>query len=61
MRSIIATAMNFVSYHTTCCNALNMWIAGCKTIEEVQNIIYGIDVPDTYQTDVLKSYLKIKK
>lgn len=61
MQLIISAAMSFVSYHTTYCNALNMWIAGCKTIEEVQSIKYGVTVPDTYQTEVLKSYLKAKE
>ena len=54
---IIAAAMSFVSYHTTYCNALNMWIVGCETIEEVQSIEYGATVPDAYQSEVLKSYL----
>ena len=29
MQSIIQAAMRHVSYHTTYCNAINMWIAGC--------------------------------
>ena len=49
--------MFHVSYHTTYCNALNMWIAGCQTAEEVHAIFYGADVPELYQSDVLKSYL----
>lgn len=57
MQLIITAAMSFVSYHTTYCNALNMWIAGCETIEEVQSIEYGVAVPDTYQSEVLKAYL----
>ena len=57
MQLIITSAMQHVSYHTTYCNALNMWIAGCETIEEVQSIEYGVAVPDTYQSEVLKAYL----
>ncbi len=57
MRAIIAAAMEHVSYHTTYCNALNMWIAGAETVEEVQNIFYGADVPEEYQNEVLKDYL----
>ena len=60
MQLIITAAMSFVSYHTTYCNALNMWIAGCETIEEVQSIKYGVTVPDTYQSEVLKAYLAAK-
>lgn len=57
MRAIIQAAMWHVSYHTTYCNALNMWIAGCQTVEEVQGIFYGADVPEEYQSEVLKAYL----
>ena len=48
MQAIIQAAMRHVSYHTTYCNALNMWIAGCQTTEEVQEIFYGADVPKQY-------------
>ena len=57
MQTIIAAAMQHVSYHTTYCNALNMWITGCETIEELQQIYYGADVPEQYQSEVLKAYL----
>lgn len=57
MQAIITAAMWHVSYHTTYCNALNMWISGCQTVEEVQTIFYGADVPPAYQSEVLQSYL----
>lgn len=57
MQTIVQAAMWHVSYHTTYCNAINMWIAGCKTSEEVQEIFYGADVPSKYQSEVLQSYL----
>lgn len=57
MQAIIQAAMWHVSYHTTYCNALNMWIAGCETAEEVQDIFYGADVPAEYQSEVLQTYL----
>ena len=57
MTTIITKAMWHVSYHTTYCNALNMWIAGCESAEEVQQIFYGADVPEQYQSEVLKAYL----
>ncbi len=43
MQIITSTAMAYVSYHTTYCNAVNMWIAGCETAEEVQQIYYGAE------------------
>ena len=59
MMKIITAAMEWVSYHTTYCNALNMWIAGAETKEEVEAIYYGVDVPEEYQSEVLKDYLEM--
>ena len=61
MRLIIAAAMQHVSYHTTYCNAVNMWIAGCETAEEIQKIHYGAEIPEQYQSDVLKAYIASMK
>lgn len=61
MQTIITAAMQHVSYHTTYCNALNMWIAGCENTEEVQRIHYGADIPEEYQSDVLKAYIASMK
>ena len=57
MRTIITKAMWHVSYHTTYCNALNMWISGVETADELQQIFYGTEVPEKYQNEVLKTYL----
>ena len=57
MKSIVEKAMWHVSYHTTYCNALNMWVAGVKTADELQQIFYGADVQEQYQSEVLKAYL----
>lgn len=57
MQAIIQTAMWHVSYHTTYCNAINMWIAGVETAEALQEVFYGADVPQEYQSDVLQAYL----
>lgn len=61
MQLITSAAMAYVSYHTTYCNAINMWIAGCESTEEVQTIYYGADVPEQYQSDVLKAYIASMK
>ena len=57
MQAIITSAMEHVSYHTTYCNSVNMWIAGAETVEEVQAIFYGSDIPEEYRSEVLKDYL----
>ena len=43
------------------CNAVNMWIAGCETVDEIQQIYYGAAVPEQYQSDVLKAYIATEK
>ena len=58
MMKIITAAMEWVSYHTTYCNALNMWIAGASSKDEVNAIYYGADIPEEYQSEVLKDYLE---
>lgn len=57
MQTIITAAMTYVSYHTTYCNALNMWIAGVTDKDELSRITYGVSVPEQYQSEVLKAYL----
>lgn len=57
MQAIIQAAMWHVSYHTTYCNAINMWIAGCQSTEELDTIFYGADVPAEYRSEVLDAYL----
>ncbi len=57
MQAIIQAAMWHVSYNTTYCNAVNMWISGSQTEDEVREIFYGADVPEEYQSEVLQTYL----
>lgn len=59
MKAIITAAMTYVSYHTTYCNALNMWIAGVSDKNELNQITYGVSVPEQYQSEVLKAYLSV--
>lgn len=58
MQLIIETALGFVTYQTTYCNALNMWIKGTENIEEVNKITYGCNIPEEYQSEVLKDLLE---
>ena len=61
MQLIVSAAMEFVSYHTTYCDSLNMWINSAESAEEIQQIYYGADVPERYQSDVLKAYIATEK
>lgn len=55
MEKIIDAAMKHAAYHTTYCNAMHMWIAAASK-DELRQITYGVDVPEEYQSDVLKVY-----
>lgn len=57
MQKILSAATQHVSYHTTYCNSLNMWIDGAAAADEVHTIYYGAGIPEKYQSDVLKDYL----
>lgn len=57
MQEIIKASMEHVSCHTTYCNSLNMWIAGVVKKEELGSIFYGAEIPEEYQSEVLKTYL----
>ena len=57
MLLIINTAMAYKSYHTTYCNSLFRWIEQMNTKEEVNEVYYGIEIPEAYQSEVLKDYI----
>lgn len=58
IQKLISAAMSFVSYHTTYCNSLNMWIKNETDASTISSIYYGIDIPEKYQSEVFKYYLK---
>lgn len=57
MELIINSAMKHVSVQTTYCNSMNDWIRSCSTASEIEGIHYGDDVPEEYQSEILKEYL----
>ena len=52
---IVETATTFKIYHTTYYNALKGYINSLETIEEIAAIEYGVEIPEEYQSDVLKA------
>ena len=44
-------------YHVSYFNSLKIYIESLETMEEVKNIYYGIEIPEEYQSDVLKQLL----
>ena len=59
MQSIITKAMFCVSYNTTYCNAMNMWIKSITRSSDFDQIQWGVKIPEEFQNEVLKDYLKV--
>ena len=58
MQNIVNKAMFYVSYYTTYCNALNMWIKSVTKPGDLELIQWGVKVPEEFQNEVLKDYMK---
>lgn len=59
MQNIVDRAMFFVSYNTTYCNAMNMWIKAITKPGDFEQIQWGVKIPEEFQNEVLKDYMKI--
>lgn len=59
MQKIVDTAMFYVSYNTTYCNALNMWIKSISKASELEQIQWDAKIPEEFQNEVLKDYVKV--
>lgn len=59
MQNIVDRAMFFVSYNTTYCNAMNMWIKSITKPGDLDQIKWGMEIPEEFQNEVLKDYMKI--
>ncbi len=57
MQLIVEAALGFVTFHTTYCNALNMWVSAMEDADAVNAVTYGCDIPKEYQSEVLKDIL----
>lgn len=57
MTAIITDAMQYISYHTTYCNSLHTWIEKVTNKEDIEQIVYGAEIPAEYQSEVLQTYL----
>lgn len=57
MTAILTDAMQYISYHTTYCNSLHTWIEKVTNKEDIEQIVYGAEIPAEYQSEVLQTYL----
>lgn len=58
MGIITTKALQFVTFHVTYFRDLRICIRALARKEDVSNIFYGMNIPEEYQSEVLKDYLK---
>lgn len=58
MTNIIQMSTTFKTYHTTYYNSLKSYIQSLDTREEIGKVSYGMNIPDEYQSEVLKDLIK---
>lgn len=57
MALIVATALSFVTYHVTYFRDLRIYIRSMNDTESIEAVYYGIEIPETYQSEPLKAML----
>lgn len=55
--TIVAKATEFKTYHVTYFNSLKAYIESIDNIEDTSRIVYGVDIPEEYQSEILKGLL----
>lgn len=61
MALITNTAMAWVTWHVTYFRDLRIYIRSLQTKEEVDNVTYGMDIPQEYQSEPLRTMIKREK
>lgn len=59
MAIITDTALNYVAYHVTYFRDLRIYINSLETKEEVEDIFYGVTIPEEYQSEPLKDMVAV--
>lgn len=58
--AINASMENLITYHTTYCNSLKMYISALDDMDTISSIQYGSKIPVEYQSEVYKSIIGIE-
>lgn len=58
---IVNAATAFKTYHVTYFNSLKVYIKALSDISQISQIKYGVDIPEEYQSDILKTLLSQMK
>ena len=54
---IVTEAKNHIAYHTTYYNSLKLYISSLRSINTISAIVYGCEIPEKYQSEVLVTLL----
>lgn len=57
MQNIISTAMQHVTWHVTYFRDLRIYIRSLAAKDDVEAVMYGMDIPEEYQSEPLKAML----
>lgn len=60
MALITTAAMSCVTWHVTYFRDLRIYIRSLQTKEEVETVVYGMDIPEEYQSEPLKAMIAAK-
>lgn len=60
IQTVLTGATKHITYHESYFNSLKAYINSLDKIETVGGIEYGVDIPDDYQTEVLRTLLSQK-
>lgn len=61
LQIVLTGAMNYITYHESYFNSLKVYINSFEDIESISKIEYGIEIPEEYQTDVLRQLIASKE
>ena len=53
--TIVNKATEYITYHTTYHNSLKAYVKSLRSVNTIAKVEYGMDVPEKYQSDVLKA------
>lgn len=60
MAKITSSALSYVTWHVTYFRDLRIFIRSLESKEEVEQVTYGMDIPEAYQSEPLKAMLAQK-
>lgn len=52
--TIVNNATAFITFHTTYHNSLKAYVKSLRSVNTIAKVTYGMDIPEKYQSDVLK-------